>query len=924
MPSSFDVTLRVNGRPAALTLPAEALLLDVLRDRLGLKGAKRSCDSQVCGACTVLVDGAGVSSCTYLAVEADGRDVLTVEGLEQAGRLAPIQRAFAERGAVQCGFCTAGMLMTAHALAAEQPAPTRESVLHYLRGSLCRCTGYRTIVEAILGRGGPTVEGPASAAGALRVVGRSVQRGDAVDKVTGRARYVTDMELPGMAHAQLLRSPYAHARIVRVDVSRAQAVPGVHAVLTGADLTWCDPYYGPAFRDRPVLAIDVVRYEGEPVVAVAATDAATAARALDLVEVEWEELPAVTTLEEALAPGAPLVHSSEPLSGHFADLSSLRPRPGTNVCHQFGYARGDVDTALAGADVVVEDTFAFPRVQHVAMEPHAAIAAWDDADSLTVWASTQNPFSVRVELAKMFDAPLGRIRIVVPMVGGGFGSKTYAKLEPITAILARAAGRPVRLAISAEDAFRTVRRCDARTRVRLGFRRDGTLMAVDCHADFDVGAYADIGPRIIQKGTYTATGPYRVGHVRLASTAVYTNTTPGGAFRGFGVPQLAWAVESLVDEAARRLDRDPVELRRQNLLAHGEEFAPGDTPIDGKFEESLSRAAEAIGWTQALAADRGRGVAMMLKASIAPSVSEAIVRLHADGSVTVLASTVELGQGARTVMAQIAAEVLAVPLGRVTVLLPDTSVTPYDQTTSSSRSTTMVGKAVQEAAGDVVEQLVRIAARALDAAVTTLRVDDGAVVHGDRRLDYAALLRRHFGMAGGELIGRGVVAPGPSAAPLGGSTPFWEAAVGAAEVTLDVETGAVVVEDYVSVADVGRCINPLSCETQDEGAVAQGLGHTLFEEMVYDGGQLLNGTLLDYRVPRADDMAGRMECRFVENADGPGPFGAKGAGEGSLVPVSPAVGNALARLTGIRFRELPLTPERVWRALRQRQRGGPP
>jgi CO/xanthine dehydrogenase Mo-binding subunit/aerobic-type carbon monoxide dehydrogenase small subunit (CoxS/CutS family) len=922
MPLSFDVTLRVNGRPEALTLPAEALLLDVLRDRLGLKGAKRSCDAQVCGACTVLVDGAAVSSCTYLAVEADGREVRTVEGLEQEGRLAPLQQAFAARGAVQCGFCTAGMLMTAQALAADEPAPTRASILHYLRGSLCRCTGYQKIVDAIAagpGDGAPAVPParPAGAAGMLRVVGHSVERSDAVDKVTGRARYVTDLELPGMAHAALLRSPYAHARIVRIDARAARAVPGVHAVLTGADLTWCDPYYGPAFRDRPVLAIDVVRFEGEPVVAAAAVDAATATRALELVEVEYEELPAVTTLAEALAPGAPLVHTAEPLSGHFADLSSLRPRPGTNVCHQFAYARGDVERALAGADLIVEDAFAFPRVQHVAMEPHAAVAVWDDADSLTVWASTQNPFSVRVELARMFGAPLGRIRIVVPLVGGGFGSKTYAKLEPIAAVLARVVRRPVKLAISVEEAFRTVRRCDARSSVRLGFRGDGTLVAVDCQADFDVGAYADIGPRIIQKGTYTATGPYRVAHVRLASTAVYTNTTPGGAFRGFGVPQLAWAVESLMDEAARRLDRDPVELRGQNLLAHGEEFAPGDTPIDGKFEESLSRAAEAIGWTQPLVAGRGRGVAMMLKASIAPSVSEAIVRLHADASVTVLASTVELGQGARTVMAQIAAEVLAVPIERVTVLLPDTSVTPYDQTTSSSRSTTMVGKAVQLAAGDVAEQLVRIAARVLDTPGATLGIDEGAVVHGERRLAYDALLRDHFGMAGGELIGRGVVAPGPSAAPLGGSTPFWETAVGAAEVTLDVETGALTVEDYVSVADVGRCINPLSCETQDEGAVVQGLGHTLFEEMVYDGGQLLNGTLLDYRVPRADDVAGRLRCRFVENADGPGPFGAKGAGEGSLVPVSPAVGNALARLTGIRFRELPLTPERVWRALRE-------
>ena len=310
---------------------------------------------------------------------------------------------------------------------------------------------------------------------------------------------------------------------------------------------------------------------------------------------------------------------------------------------------------------------------------------------------------------------------------------------------------------------------------------------------------------------------------------------------------------------------------------------------------------------------------MMMKASIAPSVSEAIVRLFADGSVTVLASTVEMGQGARTVMAQIAAEVLAVPIGRVHVATPDTAITPYDQSTSSSRSTTMVGRAVMEAAEDVRGELLRLGARRLDAAASALRLDDGHVAAGDRRVSYPELFRDRFGMAGGELIGRGVVAPGRTSAPLGGSTPFWEMAVGAAEVSLDRETGAITVEHYASVADVGRCINPLQCEGQDEGAVMQGLGHTLFEEMVYESGQLLNGNLADYRVPRADDVPPRMTSRFVENADGPGPFGAKGAGEGALVPVSPAVANALARLTGLRMTELPLTPERVWRALRDQQ-----
>src|SRR5262249_9922301 len=475
--------------------------------------------------------------------------------------------------------------------------------------------------------------------------------------------------------------------------------------------------------------------------------------------------------------------------------------------------------------------------------------------------------------------------------------------------LARITGRPVRLALSAEEAFRTVRRCDARVRVRLGLRRDGLLLAAACEGDFDVGAYADIGPRIIQKGTYTATGPYRVPNVLLHSQAVYTNTTPGGAFRGFGVPQLAWAFESLLDEAAARLDLDPVDLRHQNLLAHGEEYAPGDTPIDGKFEESLTRTAEAIRWTQAAAAGRGRGVAMMMKASIGPTVSEAVVRLHADASVTVLASTVEMGQGARTVMAQIAAETLAVPVERVTVAMPDTAITPYDQTTSSSRSTVMMGRAVMEAAEDVRGQLLRTAAHHVGVPAESLRVEDGGVRAGDTRLPYPKLLEARFGMGGGELIGRGIVAPGRSQAPLGGSTPFWEMAVGAAEISVDRETGAVTVDRYVSVADVGRAVNPLILEGQDEGAVAQGLGHTLFEEMTYGDGHLLNGTLLAYRVPRAEDVPPGLECRFTENADGSGPFGAKGAGEGSLIPVSPAVANALARLTGIRLRSLPLLPE---------------
>jgi CO/xanthine dehydrogenase Mo-binding subunit len=755
--------------------------------------------------------------------------------------------------------------------------------------------------------------------GRYKIVGRSIPRTDAREKVTGRARYLSDMELPGMLQARLVRSPFAHARITRVNCAGARAVPGVHAVVSGGDLTWCDPFFGPAIMDRPILAADIARYEGDPVVAIVADDEAAALEAADLVEIDYEELPPVMTLEEALAPNAPLVHTGEPAAGHFSDLASLRARPGTNICHQFDYARGDAARAFSGADVVLEDSYVFPRAQHYSMEPHGAIAAWEGDGSLTLWASTQNPFSVRAELAKIFNLPATRIRIVVPLLGGGFGGKTYAKLEPLAAALARGVGRPVRLQASVEDAFKTVRRCSARVRVKLGFRRDGTLTAVDCHADFDVGAYADITPRVIQKGTYTATGPYRVANVVLHSNAVYTNTTPGGAFRGFGVPQIVWGMESLMDVAAQRLDRDPVELRRQNLLAHGEEFARSDTPVDGKLEESLGRLAEAIQWQQAPAPGRARGIAAMMKASVAPSVSEAIVRMHADASVSVLVSTVEMGQGARTIMAQIAAEVLAVPVERVSIVAPDTSITPYDQTTSSSRSTTMAGRAVQEAAQDVMDQLLKIAADRLGRTAGSLRADDGTVFAGDRSVTYPELLDAHFGMRGGELIGRGIVAPGRTPTALGGSTPFWEVAMGGAEISLDEETGAISVEAYTSVSDIGRCINPQQCEAQDEGAVMQGLGHTLFEEMLYEDGQLLNADLASYRVPRAEDVPPRFESLFVENADGAGPFGAKGIGEGGLIPVSPAISNALARLTGLRMRDLPLTPERVWRALRARR-----
>ncbi len=743
-------------------------------------------------------------------------------------------------------------------------------------------------------------------------VGRSLERADAREKVTGAAQFATDFRLPQMAYAKVWRSPLAHARIRGIDTAAAGRAPGVICVLTRDDFTDIDPYFGPAYKDQPILAIDRVRFDGEPVVGIVARTEYLAAAALDLVEVELDPLPCVTSLDEALAPGAPLVHETLRAAGHFRDLAGLRAVPGTNICHHWEYERGAVAPLLMG-DLVFDDTFVFPMVHHLSMEPHVMVAEVARG-GITLWGATQHPFPVRKELAEMFGVPLARVRVIVPYVGGAYGNKSYTKIEPLVVAMARKAGVPVRLALTAEEAFKTVRCPGARCRIRTRVDGEGALLARHVEIWYQIGAYADVGPRVAQKAGYTSGGPYRVPNLRIDSYAVYTNTTPSVAFRGYGVPQATWAYEAQMDRIAARLRIDRVELRRRNLLRRGEEVMPGDRPADGDYREGLEKAAAAIGWTAPLAPGEGRGVACTIKAPLAPSASTAVVRLHADGSVTVLCGTVEIGQGARTVMAQIAAEELGVPPERVTAARVDTQTTPFDQATSSSRSTTMVGKAVQLACQDLRRQATAVAARLLEAGEDAMELRDGRVWAGDASVSLAEVVTRFFGMPGGELIGRGTVR-GDRGGLLGGIVPFWEAATAAVRVRVDRETGQVRVLDYVSVADVGRAINPQQCEGQDEGAAMMGIGHTLFEEMLYEDGRLLNGGLLDYRVPMFGDLPDSFRSVLIENEDGTGPFGAKGIGEGGLIPTSPAIASAVWEAMGAQPHELPMTPERVWRLL---------
>ncbi|MGQ0571972.1 MAG: xanthine dehydrogenase family protein molybdopterin-binding subunit [Armatimonadota bacterium] len=754
----------------------------------------------------------------------------------------------------------------------------------------------------------------------LTIVGQPLGRVEGLEKVTGRARFVSDLLLPDMLHARILRSAHAHATLRRVDASGALTTPGVVAVLTGGDLRDIDPYYGPAYKDQPILAIDRVRYEGEPVAAVAAVDAVAADEAVERIEVEYEPLAAAATLDEALAGGAPLVHTQFRLAGHYRDLRTLRPIEGTNVCHQYHYRHGEGAQGLDHeAEVIVEDEFTFPAVQHVSLESFVAVAQWE-GDRLTVWSGTQHPFPVRKELAEIFGLGQHQVRVIAPLIGGGFGQKCYTKLEPLAAALARRAGRPVRVALSLSDAFRTLTRHPARIWMRTGAKRDGTLVGRVVKMWLDTGAYADVGPRVTNKAGYRSIGPYRWRHVEVDAQAVHTHRVPAGAFRGYGAPQALWAGESQLNHLAERLDLDPVELRMRNLLARGEAYAPGDTPMDADLRQSLRTVADAVGWNHS-SMTTGQGIAMATKDGGGTySVSAAVVRLHVDGTATVYAGSVEIGQGPRTVFAQIVAEVLALPVHRVTVHEPDTDDTPYDQGTSASRSTTLTGSAVHEAARDVRAQLVELAQRFFEAPAEVISLENGVARAGPRAASYADLMTHHFGMPAGELVGRGLWRPSASEGSPGGATTFWEVGAGAAEVEVDEETGEVRVLKYATVADVGRAINARLCEGQDEGAAMQGLGHTLFEEMVFEDGQLLNPNLIDYRVPLISDLPEEFSAALVENVDGPGPFGSKGIGESGIIAPAPAVAAAVAAVTGVHVRALPLTPERVWRALRDRRR----
>ena len=758
------------------------------------------------------------------------------------------------------------------------------------------------------------------------MIGASPPRSDGVAKVMGSAPYARHLRLPGMLYATLVRSDRPHARVLAIRCDAAREHPGVVGVVTAAEVRRVvrNECHGPAFRDQPILAGKKVRHVGEPLLAIVAETPAASHAAASLVEVVYQDLPGVFDPVEGLRPGAPLVHDRVEPARSFADLRGLEPAAGTNLCLHFRLRRGDVLEGFRRADLVVEETFTTPVTQHLPMEPHAVVAAPGADGRLTLWSSTQSPSFVRSELAYLLGVPEHAVDVRVPYLGGGYGAKLYIKLEAIAAVLALWFRRPVAVHNSLEELFYTLNRHATRVVIRSGVTRDGRLMARQVQVYWDTGAYADIGPRICQKSGYTAAGPYRIPHVSIDSYCVYTNHPPAGAFRGFGVPQLVWAYESHTDTLARRAALDPVEFRRRNLLRSGDLHATGTAMHHAGFLEVLDAVAQRLPRTRSQSGSlaRGVGVAVGMKAVLTPSTSLAVVHMYGDGSVGVAVSTVEMGQGAETVLSQIVAAELGIPLRQVRVLPPDTDVTPFDALTAGSRSTFHMGNAVRRAAQDVRQQLLDLAARRMEAPLDVLAAEDGSVVTREgprRRLTFGEIMERTFGQ-GGTLVGRGehrthATHLDPATGQSDQVTAFWFAGATAAEVEVDIETGEVRIPRLVCAADVGKALHPRLVEGQIRGAALMQLSQTLYEAVATRDGVLLNPNLIDYKALTTTEVPGRLEPIIVEVPHPDGPYGAKGVGETGSFAIAPAVANAIASATAGRVRDLPLTSERILHAL---------
>ncbi len=761
----------------------------------------------------------------------------------------------------------------------------------------------------------------------FRYIGKPVKRGEAAEKVMGQWIYGTDFTLPGMLYAKALRSPYPHARILSVDLSRARKLPGVRAAITGEDTSF---RFGSCVRDEPFLARGKVRYAGEPVAAVAAISEEIAREAIDLIEVEYEELAGVFDPLEAMNPGSPVIH--EDISSY--DLEpTFTLTPDSNIINHTKIRHGDVEQGFRDSDEIFEDVFTTQYVQHCPLETHVGIAQVAGDGSVTLWCNSQSPYNFVRDMSNALGLPYNKVRVICTGIGGGFGSKIYLRPEPLAVALAmHTDGLPVKNAYTRDEEFTAcVTKHPTHLTFKTGVKRDGTFVARKITSIFNTGGYADTGPLVSRNGAFSGTGPYRFPHVWVDSYCVYTNNPLGGAFRGYGVPQMTWAHESQMDMIAHRLGMDPVELRRRNL------FELGDTTCTGEIlttsvgvRETLKQAVDACASAPLQKPDSpkvayGRGVATMHKLTYTPTTSAAVIKMHQDGTVNLLCSSLELGQGIYTTLRQIVAEGLGIAIEHVSISPPDTSYTPYDQSTSGSRSVFHMGNAMLRAASDLAQQLCKLKAELDNIPQDSLEYRDGAVwrKESEEFETPKEIILRRYGARGATLQGNGIFTPPGAQTPdkeTGQSTKvsaFWMYATHIADVEVDLETGKVKVLKLVAVHDAGTLINPDGAAAQIEGGVVQGLGATLHEEMLVKDGVVTNPSFTEYKIPSTMDIPEIVPI-FVESfPHDEGPFGAKGLGEPVLAPTSPAIANAIYNATKVRITSLPITPEKVLLGLQE-------
>jgi putative selenate reductase molybdopterin-binding subunit len=941
----MELHLKVNGEEKVFKVSSEDRLADVLR-REGYFGVKIGCRTGDCGSCTVLIDGKPLKSCVVPAAKAEGKEIITIEGLARDGQLHPLQEQFLAHGAVQCGFCTPAMILAAKAFLDDwkgpQP-PDEAAVRKALKGVLCRCTGYEKPVRAVLAAA-RIMRGEAEAVAAddpsavavekekkFRVVGKSVPRVDGLQLVTGRPAFTDDFRLPGMLYAKILWSPLAHARIKRIDKSKAEALPGVRAVLTYEDVPRVA--YTRAGQDYPepspydyFILDKKVRYVGDRVAAVAADSLEIAEEALKLIEVEYEPLPAVFSPEEALKEGAPVIHDEPEARGIYD--------PKRNICAHIDVQLGDVEKGFKEADLVLENEYRTSRVQHAQLEPHVTITYLDEQDRLVVRTSNQVPFHTRRQLAQVLGLPVGRIRVIKPRIGGGFGGKQEMVLEDICAALTLATRRPVRLELTREEDFRSARtRHPMVIRMKSGVKRDGTLVANEMEALVDAGAYGSHSPTVPSNTGNKNLPRYRCPNIRYAFTSVYTNLPISGAMRGYGTPQGAFALESQIDELAHALGMDPLEFRLKNIVRAGDidrlsplvyeikSEAANDWVIQGNgLEQCILRGAELIRWKERRREleewnkknprlKKGLGMACLSQGSGVAGIDKAAatLKLNEDGSFNLFVGAADIGTGADTVLAQIAAETLGVDVEDIIVHSGDTDLCPFDSGAYASSTTYVSGGAVKKAAEMVKAQLLEVAGRMLGEDPNSLRLEEKKIISDSgRELSLAEVALQAFYREKFQ-----VEATASHCSPAS-PPPF---AAQFAEIEVETTTGKIKVTRFLSVVDCGTAINPKLAEGQVEGAVAMGLGFALTEELEFDSeGRLLNPSYRDYHILRADEMP-ELETVLIEGYEPRGPFGAKAIGEVAINGPAPAVANALFHATGVRIRSLPITPEKVLRAL---------